>query len=229
MGHSSCFALKSLTKPHVLARIRPVSLFGETRDVTRDVTVTLRCVAFSGTPGDSSSFGSCMTALDIGVDITLPAGSTYFFRGWCILLSADYPAAALCCGFKRSTSAAVFCRECYCNQNHADYPKPNSFLDANAHLRCDICLRDREQMAADCAHWKSLKSTQEKEAFATSVGVNTFEHAFVRVPYFDVATYVPYDFMHGELEGTLKNELAAMLYYSTSFVIDLLGASHWRS
>ena len=154
-----------------------------------------------------------MTALDQGIDITLPDRSTRFFRGWCILLSADYPAAALCCGFKRSTSAAVFCRECYCNQNHEDYPAPTSFLDGNGHLRCDICLRDRAQMAADYAHWKSLKSAKEKEAFATSVGVNTFEHAFVRVPYFDVATYVPYDFMHGELEGTLKNELAAMLYY----------------
>ena len=41
------------------------------------------------------------------------------------------------------------------------------------------------------------------------------EHAFTRVPYFDPCTYIPYDVMHVELEGLLKNELAAMLYYFT--------------
>ena len=38
-------------------------------------------------------------------------------------------------------------------------------------------------------------------------------HAFTRVPHFSRCTMVPWDFMHVELEGTLKNELAAMLYY----------------
>ena len=171
-----------------------------------------------------------MTELDKGIQVKQPDGSSVFMRGWCILLSADFPAAALCCGFKRSTAAACFCRECYCNQNHDDYPSPTSFLEDNAELMCDLCLRDREQMEADFAHWQSLTTESERSAFLTSIGFNTFEHAFVRVPFFDVTCYVPFDFMHGELEGTLKNELAAMLYYflrrrpSWNFTLDKLNA-----
>ena len=74
-------------------------------------------------------------------------------------------------------------------------------------------MRDRREMAADFAHWKSLPTAKEQKQFLSSIGLNTMDHAFTRVPYFDVSTYVPYDFMHGELEGTLKNELAAMIYY----------------
>ena len=168
--------------------------------------------ALTGITGDSS-FGSSMTKLDEGIVIGLPDKSTYLFRGWCVLLSADYPAAALCCGFKKSTSAAVFCRACYCNQNHPDYPSPTSFINENAHLSCDICRRDRQGMQADYVMWQTKKTAKEKEEFMASIGLNSFEHAFTRVPHFDVSCMVPYDFMHGELEGTIKNELAAMLYY----------------
>ena len=33
------------------------------------------------------------------------------------------------------------------------------------------------------------------------------------MPHFDVCKCIPYDMMHVELEGLLKNELAAMLFY----------------
>ena len=108
-----------------------------------------------------------MTALDQGIDFKLPRGSSVFMRGWCILLSADYPAAAVCCGFKKSASAAVFCRECYCNQKDKTYPSPTSFLDSvlgngsNAHLKCELCLRDQEQMVADFNHYRSLSSKKQ--------------------------------------------------------------------
>ena len=63
----------------------------------------------SGLEGDSS-FGSSMTLLDQGVNIAISSSAAAFVRGWCVCLSADFPAAALCCGFKRSVSARVFCR-----------------------------------------------------------------------------------------------------------------------
>ena len=60
----------------------------------------------SGLPGDSS-FGSAMTNLDAGITVSLSDGTDQFVRGWCVCLSADYPAAALCSGFKKSTP--TFC------------------------------------------------------------------------------------------------------------------------
>lgn len=59
-----------------------------------------------------------------------------------------------------------------------------------------------------------MQSQKEKKVFLNAHGIKEFhEHAFTRVPHFDVCKMIPYDFMHVELEGTLKNELAAMLFY----------------
>ena len=168
----------------------------------------------SGLPGDNS-FGSAMTALDSGIDVHVAHGSTERMRGWCICLSADYPAAALCCGFKKSVSACAFCRECYVDKGHADstYPTPISFLADNGDLKCDECLRDQEQLDNDYATFQTLQSDTQRDDFLASIGMNSFSHAFTRVPHFDICRNVPYDFMHCELEGSCKNELAAMLFY----------------
>ena len=174
----------------------------------------------SGLPGDTS-FGSAMTALDQGLQIKLPKGSTetaVFMRGWCVCLSADFPAAALCVGFKQSATADSFCRECNVQQHSSDavaytYPCPASFLDGNPSLSCPFDLRTEETIAEQYLHLQTLPTEKARKAFMASVGVNSFTaHAFTRVPHFDICRYIPYDFMHVELEGTLKNELAAMLY-----------------
>jgi len=110
-------------------------------------------------------------------------------RGWCICLSADYPAAAL---FKKSVSAGSFCRECYVNKHDED---ATSFLEGNGDLECECCLRDESTMAEDFARYQS---DAKKEEFLTSIGMNSFSHAFTRVPHFDITHCVPYDFMHCE-------------------------------
>ena len=167
----------------------------------------------SGLPGDTS-FGSAMTALDEGMTISISRKKDMLVRGWTVCLSADFPAAAHCLGFKQSVSAACFCRECDVNQDSDAYPTPTSFMDDNQDLLCDLCLRDRQQMLEQYAEFQKLRTKKEQNAFLASLGVNRFEgHAFTRVPLFDICTMVPYDFMHVELEGSLKNELAAMLYY----------------
>ena len=168
----------------------------------------------SGRPGDTS-FGSAMTALDAGIELPLIRDEPpTLIRGWCVCLSADYPAAALCSGFKRSVSAAVFCRECYVDQNSDSYPAPNSFLADNDKLSCSECLRDSKERSDDFKIYSNLRTGAQRDQFLSKVGMNSFhEHAFTRVPHFDVTSDIPYDLMHVELEGTLKNELAAMLFY----------------
>ena len=91
----------------------------------------------SGLRGDSS-FGSSMTALHDGVAI----GRT-FVRGWTIVVSADFPAAGLLAGFKKSVSARCFCRECDVNARDDSYPNPNSFLEENQHLEQHYLLREQ--------------------------------------------------------------------------------------
>jgi hypothetical protein len=167
----------------------------------------------SGLPGDDS-FGSAMTALDSGIHLRASSHEVAFLRGWCVCLSADFPAAGLCVGFKKSVSAHLFCRECYVNRKHAPYPAPSSFLDENAHLQCNACMRDQETYLQELIHFQTLRTQREKDKYLTSLGMNSFAgHAFTRVPHFDLTTMIPYDFMHVELEGSLKNELAAMLYH----------------
>ena len=152
-----------------------------------------------------------MTKLDQGVSI---AGA--LVRGWVVVVSADYPAAGLLAGFKKSVSANLFCRECDCDQSDDVYPRPNSFVDVNADLEQQHLLRETEEYQDQLAHYLSLGTASARTAYLASIGVTTFEeHAFTRIPLFDLCTMIPYDFMHVELEGSLKNELAAMLYYFT--------------
>eukprot|EP00966_Prymnesium_polylepis_P158437 3662569-Prymnesium_polylepis.1 len=183
----------------------------------------------SGLPGDSS-FGSSMTSLHAGETIV-----GHLFRGWVVVVSADYPAAGLLAGFKKSVSASLFCRECDCDKSDECYPLPSSFLEENDELGQHYTLRDRMEYQRQLDHYLTLSTAAERIRYLTSIGVTTFEeHAFTRIPLFDLCTMIPYDFMHVELEGvceacvcvcvhcspplasftgSLKNELAAMLYY----------------
>ena len=166
----------------------------------------------SGLPGDTS-FGSMMTELDAGITYDFGRGPL-LVRGWCICLSADFPAAALCCGFKKSVSAIVYCRECDVCTHEDCYPCPNSFMEENTDLEQHHLLRELEEWEEQFAHFQTLGTAAERTAYLASLGINSFtDHAFGRVPHFDICRCVPYDFMHVELEGSLKNELAAMLYY----------------
>eukprot|EP00966_Prymnesium_polylepis_P269310 6221817-Prymnesium_polylepis.1 len=154
-----------------------------------------------------------MTALDKGETIKIGGSTNLYLRGWCILLSADFPAAGLCCGFKKSVSADSFCRECDCRRSDDAYPCPNSFLEENSELPQEHLLREKEEWELQFAKFQSLPPG-ERAAYLAEIGVNTFtEHAFVRVPHFNLCQMVPYDFMHVELEGSLKMHLAAMLYF----------------
>ena len=85
-------------------------------------------------------------------------------------------------------------------------------MDANPNLECPFKLRTKESSAADYLYLQTLRREADRQAFLKSIGINSFGHAFTRVPHFDICRYIPFDFMHVELEGTLKNELAAMLY-----------------
>ena len=92
-------------------------------------------------------------------------------------------------------------------------PAPLRFWMKNPNLSCPFNLRTEAQLAAQYLHMLTLKTEKERTAYMASIGVNSFTgHAFTRVPHFDLCRDIPFDFMHVELEGTLKNELAAMLY-----------------
>ena len=162
----------------------------------------------SGLPGDTS-FGSSLTELHTGISI-----GGHIVRGWLVVVSADYPAAGLLAGFKKSVSANCFCRECDVNQSDDCYPCPNSFCQADSDLEQQHLLREADEYQEQLAHYLTLSSAAARKAYLASIGISTFEeHAFTRIPLFDMTTMIPYDFMHVELEGSLKNELAAMLYY----------------
>ena len=168
-----------------------------------------------------TAFGDQMRALDEGYALKLPSSNPddnfekfYNLRGWLVCLAADYPAAALLVGTKKSVAAHVYCRECYIDQDHEGYPKPHSFLHPErSQLKQRVILRTPECHCRDKKKADAMNTKTEQNDFMTSIGVNTFDHAFVDVPYFDVCRGAPVDFMHVEAEGLLKLELAAVIFY----------------
>jgi hypothetical protein len=175
----------------------------------------------SGAPGEGfagSSFGAAMRRLDrkTGVDLAVPnngaAGGAFRvqkFRGWCVLLSADTPAAHMMCGFKAGVGPRTEkpCRGCDCSSSNIR--QANSFIDPERNI---FNLRDPVTHQAQKEHFGSLKTKTAKTRFGKSVGVTTFAHAFTGIPHFDVTADCPQDLMHVELEGNLKVECAALLY-----------------
>ena len=118
----------------------------------------------SGLPGDSS-FGSSMTALHTGLDI-----ASHRVKGWVVVVSADYPAAGLLTGFKKSVSASCFCRECDCDKREENYPLPHSFLDDNEDLASHYTLRELEEHQEQFAHYLTLGSKAARESYLASIG-----------------------------------------------------------
>ena len=168
-----------------------------------------------------TAFGEQMRALDKGISLRLPSADPtdpfehdVELRGWLVCLAADYPAAALLTGMKKSVAAHAYCRECDINQSLEGYPDAHSFVrPEKSNLKQLVNLRNAKTHL-DCARCAAAKpSAKARDAYLASIGVNTFDHAFVDIPHFDVCSWCPQDFMHVECEGLLKLELAAVIFY----------------
>ena len=61
-----------------------------------------------------------------------------------------------------------------------------------------------------CTHGSTCTCTRAQ--YLNSVGISTLDHAYVRIPLFEWAVYVPTDIMHTELEGNLKSHGYGFLY-----------------
>jgi len=175
-----------------------------------------------------SSIGAAMERLHHGRDIWVPMGPSRTmvktcFKGWAVCLSADYPAAAKCLGFKASVSAHCFCRACNIDKSDSSvWPKAVSFL---VQLRSLFTLRTAEAYAADKATFEGLTSDTEREQHCqrkgityddtTGTGGGAYDNPMWRLPEFDITTMCPADMMHVAAEGVLKLEIAALVYVMT--------------
>eukprot|EP00965_Chrysotila_dentata_P236276 6201228-Pleurochrysis_carterae.AAC.1 len=133
--------------------------------------------AYSGT-----SFGAAMRRLHTGTTLkTLVNGrmTSVEFEGWCVCVSADYPAAAALGGFAKSTSAQCFCRECDVSRSNHDssvrnWMSPNSFLAGVSKFIERTLLNHR---AAE-VQFNNLSSATLQDDHLRRNGVRTYEHAF---------------------------------------------------
>lgn len=72
------------------------------------------------------------------------------------------------------------------------------------------CKRKRKH--ASCTSTaQSTDGRTTKEQYMSSIGINTFEHAYDGI-FWPSVVHVPRDLMHVELEGTLKAHLIGVLY-----------------
>ena len=198
--------------PHVRSNLDVIFLVSVVLKTTQD-TVGISDVV-QGTRGEAyngSSLGASLRRFDEdgGIAFRLPDGSERAFRGWLLLVAADALAAAELIGFKKGFGPKVKSLCWQCDARGGDsLQRPCSF---HGHGQCPFELRSSEQYRTQRRHAKSLSSTA-REVFQTSVGVKSYQHAYTRIPYFDVILYVPRDLMHVELEGNLKVHLYGFLY-----------------
>ena len=166
----------------------------------------------SGPPGepnypDGTSIGASLRALHDGVQLSIGKHGKFIdvlTRGWLVVVSADFPAAAVLSGTMVGTSANRFCRECEVDRREEGYDCPCSFIfptEATPALRT---LASRAEDMATCG---------DCEEDMKSAGWTSWSHAFIRCgPYFNFLQQIPYDLMHGEGEGLLKGELAHLIF-----------------
>ena len=198
--------------PHVRSDLDVIFLVSVALKTTQDAVGAGEIVQGARNEAqDGTSLGASLRRFDgdAGIAFLMPDQSTQAFRGWLLLVSADTLAAAELIGFKKSFSPNVKSPCWQCNAGGgASLRRACSFHkqgDCMLTLRTPAAYRSQRQQA------KTMSSTARAQ-YEGSLGVNTWQHAYTRIPFFDVITNVPRDLMHVELEGNLKVHLYGFLY-----------------
>ena len=181
--------------------------------------------------GKGTSIGAGFERLHDGVSMYLPEVSGKEWKDvqvhmHLICFAADYPAAALCGGFKASTSAHCYCRQCLVEKEKAS--RPNTFLGAlrkklgallsPSHANrakiapSEFKLRTQEGHESDAKKCAMLSGVP-KEDFLIQHGVRTYDVPTGRIPLFDPTVCFPQDTMHTLPEGVLKMHIAALMFH----------------
>ena len=203
--------------PHIRSDLDMIFLATVVLKSTQDVVGISDVVQGSRTEAnDGSSLGASLRRFHeaSGIQFQMPHASSQAFRGWLLLLSADTLAAAELIGFKKSFGPNVKAPCWQCDACSGEQlRKPCSFHAQGPcpfHLRTSANYRDQRRQA-------KAKSSAERKKFKQSIGVNTYQHAYTRIPYFDIIRHVPRDLMHVELEGNLKVHLYGFLYMAIKY------------
>ena len=194
--------------------------------LSKDLKQFTPAVIISGAAGEdehSSSLGASLRRMQRGVPLrTRGHAEPLQYRGWLFSFVGDAPAVAEVVGCKMSLSSAKnVCYMCE-NANRPRVYKPSSWLgckcaDDRNHdegCACVFALKTAERDAAHIDAEKHQSAAETKDARSV-LGVNTWEHAFVRVP--DGGRSLaqqpgPRDAMHVWLEGVTKSLLSYTLY-----------------
>ena len=170
----------------------------------------------SGSTGEAygvgSCIGACMERLNTGIELKVPwAKNEFKLHAWVALWAADYPAAAMVGGFKASTSAHVFCRQCTVHQKEMLWKQPFSFL-ARTMSTSSWTLRSMPSYKADEKTYSEAATSGARDELLQRAGISVFPAPCSRIPFLDWTTCLPQDIMHVLLEGVVKLELAAMVF-----------------
>jgi hypothetical protein len=164
------------------------------------------------------------------------------FRGWLLAVSADTLGAAELIGTKKGFSDKTV-SPCYqCNAMRGEHACANSFLQETSKfkLRTDdvyasqLAFADTRPLTITkprqprcppgapkppplpplppCTHGDSCRCTRAE--YMASIGVNTFNHSYTRIPHFRAMSSFPRDVMHIECTGSsnLPHHAYAFLY-----------------
>lgn len=198
--------------PHIRSDLDVIFLVSVALKKSQDAVGISRVVQGAKTEArDGSSLGASLRRFDEehGIAFERRDGTQQAFRGWLLLVSADTLAAAELIGFKKSYAPRVksICWQCDVPGGQGSR-HPCSF---HGHGSRPFTLRTSADYRRQRREAKT-KAAKARISYQDSIGVNSYQHAYTRIPYFDVISYVPRDLMHVELEGNLKVHLYGFLY-----------------
>ena len=190
--------------------------------MTKDLKYFGPAITISGHIGehyDSSSIGAGFRRFQDGVDLKVPGHGRVKFRGWLHSFVGDAPAVAEMVGTKQSYGPLVKnpCNMC----ENANRPRLTGF---SKFLACS-CADDREHDAAcPCkfalrtAERDAVHEVEATEARKQMLGVDHWDHAFVRIPTGGRSLAQqpgPKDGMHVTLQGITKSSAASTIFMAT--------------
>ena len=201
--------------PHVRSDLDVIFLASVVLKTTQDTVGVSEVVQGAQNEArDGTSLGASLRRFDqeTGIQFRMPDQSTQSFRGWLLLVAADTLAAAELIGFKKGFGPQTKSPCWQCDAGGGESLRCACSFHGQG--QCPFTLRTPGEYRNQRRHAKTMSSAARSQ-FQDSIGVNTYRHAYTRIPYFDVISNVPRDLMHVELEGNLKVHLYGFLYMAT--------------
>ena len=190
-----------------------VKYYGHEQILTGTIHHTPPTATYRECTKTGTSLLSSMSRLDLGLNLFVDSVDKHgyepqVFRGWIVVSSLDYLAAAAIVGSKGSTAAHHFCRDCNADSSSESYPLACSFIDGNDDLLQPYELNTFETRTAHKQQYDAARTNAARQEVLNSAGLNSFVNVLTLFPGLEESPdCAPQDLAHNT-GGALRYEIA---------------------